>query len=60
MKDSKYLKEGANDEGDNKDDEEAEQDKDMFKKKTYKNSGKPSHNKGFKSGGSFARKRKRV
>jgi ATP-dependent RNA helicase DDX47/RRP3 len=60
MKDSKYLKEGANDEGDNKDDEEAEQDKDMFKKKTYKNSGKPAHNKGFKSGGSFARKRKRV
>lgn len=60
MKDSKYLKE--NDEGDNDDDAEADQDKDMFKKKTYKNSGKLSHNKGFKSGasGSFARKRKRV
>ena len=51
--------ETMNDEGgDEKDDAEAEQDKDMFKKKTYKNSGKLSHNKGFSS--SFARKRKKV
>ncbi len=42
MKDSKYLKdtEGGDDD---KDDAEAEQDKDIFKKKTYKNSGKLSH-----------------
>lgn len=59
MKDSKYLKD--NDEGDDgKDDAEAEADKDMFKKKTYKNTGKMAHKKGFKSGASFVRKRKRV
>lgn len=40
MKDSKYLKD---EDGDVKDDAEAEQDKDLFKKKTYKNSGKLSH-----------------
>jgi hypothetical protein len=59
MKDSKYLKdtEAGNDD---KDDAEAEQDKDMFKKKTYKNSAKLSHQKGFKAGSSFVRKRKRV
>lgn len=59
MKDSKYLKEeeNGNDAGD---DAEAEQDKNFFKKKTYKNSGKPSHNKGFKSGSSFVRKRQKV
>lgn len=59
MKDSKYLKDTEAGE-DDKDDAEAEQDKDMFKKKTYKNSGKLSHQKGFKSGSSFVRKRKRV
>ena len=57
MKDSKYLKEDENG-GDAADDAEAEQDKDLFKKKTYQNSGKLSHNKGFKSGSSFVRKRK--
>jgi ATP-dependent RNA helicase DDX47/RRP3 len=56
MRDSKYLKE---DEGDGeKDDAEADLDKDMFKKRTYKNSGKLSHSKGFS--GSFARKRQRT
>jgi len=59
MKDSKYLKDD-NDENEAGDNAEADQDKDMFKKKTYKNSGKLSHNKGFKSGSSFARKRQRV
>jgi len=58
MKDSKYIKEGEGNE--DKDDAEADGDKDLFKKKTYKNSGKLSHNKGFKSGSSFARKRKKV
>lgn len=42
MKDSKYLKETEGGD-DDKDDAEAEQDKDLFKKKTYKNSGKLSH-----------------
>jgi hypothetical protein len=56
MKDSKYLKDD-NDENEAGDDAEADLDKDMFKKKTYKNSGKLSHNKGFKAGSSFARKR---
>jgi hypothetical protein len=57
MRDSKYLKETEDGEG-AEDDAEADLDKDMFKKKTYKNSGKLSHNKGFK--GSFARKRQRT
>ena len=59
MKDSKYLKDTEAGE-DVADDAEAEQDKDMFKKKTYNNSGKLAHQKGFKSGSSFVRKRKRV
>ena len=59
MKDSKYIKDLEAGE-DGADDAEAEQDKDMFKKKTYKNSAKLSHQKGFKSGSSFVRKRKRV
>ena len=59
MKDSKYLKDTEAGE-DVADDAEVEQDKDMFKKKTYKNSGKLAHQKGFKSGSSFVRKRKRV
>ena len=42
MKDSKYLKDDENG-NDAADDAEAEQDKDLFKKKTYKNSGKLSH-----------------
>jgi hypothetical protein len=60
MKDSKYLKEDENGGGDAGDDDEAEKDKDLFKKKTYKNSGKLSHKKGFKSGSSFVRKRPKV
>ena len=55
MKDSKYLKEDEGKDAD--DDAEAEQDRNLFKKKTYKSSGKLSHNKGFKSGSSFVRKR---
>jgi len=42
MRDSKYLKENEEDEG-AEDDAEADLDKDIFKKKTYKNSGKLSH-----------------
>ena len=58
MKDSKYLK-ADNDDG--KDDAEADADTDLFKKRTYRNSGgKLAHGKGFKSGSSFVRKRKRV
>lgn len=60
MKDSKYLKEDGDDGDYAGDDAEAEKDRDIFKKKTYKNSGKLSHNKGFKSGSSFVRKRKKV
>ena len=60
MRDSKYLKEGADD-GDDKDNAEADQDGDIFKKRTHKNA-KFAHKKGF--GGpaakSFARKRQRV
>lgn len=57
MKDSKYLKD--NDDG--KDDGEADADTDLFKRRTYRNSGgKLAHGKGFKSGSSFVRKRKRV
>ncbi len=55
MRDSKYLKGEGADEA--KDDAEAEQDGEMFKKRTHK-SAKFSHSKGF--GGpakSFARKR---
>ena len=56
MRDSKYLKD--NDDNDEQDDAEADLDKDIFKKKTYKNSGKLAHNKGFS--GSFARKRQKT
>ena len=45
MKDSKYLKDTEAGE-DVADDAEAEQDKDMFKKKTYKNSGTLSRPEG--------------
>ena len=69
MKDSKYLKE---DEGGDRDDPEADGDKDLFKKRTHKNGGKKEGFKkegfkkeGFKkdsgkSGKSFVRKRQRV
>lgn len=56
MKDSKYLKADDNEAGD---DQEADGlDKNLFKKRTYKNTAKLAHNKGFN--GSFVRKRKRV
>ena len=57
MRDSKYLREDAEDA---KDDEEADQDGEIFKKRTHKQA-KFSHTKGFAGGAkSFARKRKRV
>jgi len=64
MRDSKYLKENDNG-SDAEDDAEADLDKDMFKKKTYKNSGKLAHsNKGFRAPSSgkssFVRKRQRT
>ena len=56
MKDSKYLKD--DDAAGDKDDAEAETDKDLFKKRTHKNAGfGAGAGKGNKS---FARKRQRV
>ena len=58
MRESKYLKEEANEEA--KDDGEAEGDSEIFKKRTHKQA-KFSHTKGFGGAAkSFARKRKRV
>jgi hypothetical protein len=60
MKDSKYLKDDAGD-ADDKDDQEEDADKEMFKKRTHKNKGFSSGSAGgAKSNKSFARKRQRV
>lgn len=61
MRESKYLKEGG-DELDEKDNAEAEQDSEIFKKRTHTNA-KFAHKKGFggpQGAKSFARKRQRV
>lgn len=60
MRDSKYLREGA-DGDDAKDDAEQDPDSEIFKKRSHKDA-KFSHQKGFGGAGakSFARKRKRV
>lgn len=61
MRDSKYLKEEAGGD-DEKDNAEADQDGEIFKKRTHKNA-KFAHKKGFggpQGAKSFARKRQRV